>query len=314
MKSGGEFFPSLWVACLMAGSVAAAEPPAPFTQPIVSMEEGSIKSSREMLESKTRLIKLLLAQSPALQRIPSSSNVQAKKQLDDVQSLYARAGAEDNAGQVASAIKLLDEALHLIVVTSRLVPDPAQIKAQERARYIQLSEAVQTFQTLHQNVVGAASENKGQLVLIAEEMKQIKLLFGKAEVLAAQNNYSEANALMSGAYNAVVSALNKMLSEKTIVYDLKFPTPAAEYQHEITRYHSYEELIPIALVQLNPAPETAKLTERYVSHSHDLLAAAKRQADHGEYQVALKTLQEAISHLQRSLRIAGVVVPQTPEN
>lgn len=67
--------------------------------------------------------------------------------------------------------------------------------------------------------------------------------------------------------------------------------------------------MPIALAQLNPEAETAKITERYDNQSRHLVTMAKRAADVGAYQVALKTLQEAIGHLQRSLRIAGVVVP-----
>jgi hypothetical protein len=100
---------------------------------------------------------------------------------------------------------------------------------------------------------------------------------------------------------------------ETIIYGLKFDTPADEFQHELGRNRSYEELIPLALKQLNPPRETALLSERYVLRSKELRDVAQKQAGKGDYPAALKTIQDATSQFQRSLQMAGGVVPQSQE-
>ena len=270
----------------------------------------SAESLQARLDSKTRLVKLLLAQSPAVQRIPQSDNAQAKQKLADAQALYAKAVGEAQAGRLESAVKMLDQALLEIVSASRLVPDPAQLAVLERARYQSLSETTRTFLNLHK-AVAARMEKKGGTPL---DMTRINGLMSKAEGLAAGGNHKDAAALLNDAYKAIVASLNHMLMAETIVYDQKFAGPSEEFQHELARNRSYEELVPLALAQLNPARETAQLAERYVQQSKELRAAAQKQAAGGDYPSALKTIQDATGHLQRSLRIAGVVVPQSAES
>jgi hypothetical protein len=300
----------LTLAAVMLAGVAAA------TAPVVAASGADIPagmsapaaSSQVTLESKTRLVKLLLAQSPAVQRIPQSDNAQAKKKLADAQALYAKAASEAGAGHADAAIKLLDQALLDIVSASRMVPDPAQLASQERARYAGLAEATRTFLALHKSLSARTSKKGGAL-----DLPKINAMVEKAEGLAAGGNHQEANALLNNVYKMVVGALSNMLMAETIVYDQKFEAPADEFNYELARNRSYEELIPLALTQLNPPRETAVLSEKYVQQSRALRDAAQKQAAGGDYAAALKTIQDATGQLQRSLRVAGVIVPQSPE-
>jgi hypothetical protein len=270
-------------------------------------------ATQAALESKTRLVALLLAQSPAMQRIPESGNAQAKKMLADAQTLYAQANAEASAGHKEQAVKLLDQALLELVSAARLVPDPMQLAAQERARYTSQSETVRTFLTLHGKLSARMAERKVQAPGGSLDLGKVGGLVEKAEALAGAGNHKDANAALNEAYRAVVVSLNRMLMAETIVYDQKFASPAEEFQNELARNRSYEELVPLALVQLNTARESAQLSERYVQQSRELREAAQKQAAVGDYAAALKTIQDATGHLQRSLRIAGVIVPQAPQ-
>lgn len=306
MKNSSKRAALVCAVLMLAGAASAAEaaPGAP------NGAETSANPLRATLESKLRLVKLLLAQSPAVRRIPQSNNAQAKKKLADAQAHYARAETESNGGSAEAAISLLDESLRQIVSACALVPDVAQQAAQERSRNTNLREAIRTFQTLHENLSSRMPARKTSAV--AADIGRINGMVEQADAVAASGNQHEANVLLNNAYKIVVSTLNKMLTAETIVYDLKFDSPVEELQHELARNRSYEELIPIALAQSSTAPETAALAERYVQQSRDLRDAAQKQADGGDYHSAVKTMQDATSHLQRSLRIAGVVVPQSP--
>ncbi len=314
MKNGRKNSTLAWAALMLTGAASIAEPVPAVTAKPDAPTGGEVRSGtlRATLERKLRLVKQLLAQSPAVQRIPRSSNAQAKEKLADAQVLYVKAETEFDAGRVEAAIRLLDESLRQIASASSLVPDPAQQAAQERSRNLELREAIRTFQTLHKSHSSRLLTRNLQASAVAADIDRIDGMVNKADTLIAGGNQHEANVVLNSAYRTVVSTLNKILATKTIVYDLKFDSPAKEFRHELARNRSYEELIPIALVQLNTPRETAKLAGRYAQQSRDLRDAAQKQANGGDYPAAVKSIQDATSHLQRSLRIAGVVVPQSP--
>lgn len=62
------------------------------------------------------------------------------------------------------------------------------------------------------------------------------------------------------------------------MYDLKSKSPAEEFDYEMARYLSYEELVPIAYAELKPGEDSIKLSERYVQESREMRDRAKQQA------------------------------------
>jgi hypothetical protein len=299
---------------LLAVAVLAAHTLPVAAQSSRVFPDGS-SSSQVAVESKSRLIERQLAQSPGVQRIRQSGNGPATKLLAEAERLFGKAQSEIAAGKSDAARRLLDDALRQIVAASRLVPDAAQQEEQLRIRNAELREAITTFKSLHGSISARMDTRKSQSAgLSAAEINKIDGILAKTDALSSQGRHQDANLLLVDAHKVVVSTLNRMLAAETIVYDLKFNSPAEEYRHELARNHSYEELIPIALAQLNSTMESAAQAERFTQQSRSLRDAAQRKADGGDYFVAVKTMQDATEHLQRSLRAAGVFVPQSLEN
>lgn len=316
MKLAGSSVMLAGALLLMAGVVSAAEPTLAAVRPAAgagAAEAAGNNALRATLQSKLELVRQLLAQSPVMQRIAQSNSAPAKKQLAEAQALNARAQAETNAGRAGAAIALLDDALRQIAAASRLVPDVAQQTVQDRSRNADLRAAVTTFQSLQKVLTSRMVPKKGQTSIINADIGQIDAMVHQADALIASSRTQEANVVLNNAYKMVVSTLNNMLAAQTIVYDLKFDSPAEEFRHEMARNDSYDELIPIALAQLHTTRETATLAQRYLQQSRQLRAAAQRQASGGDFAAAMKSIQDATGQLQRALRVAGVVVPQSIE-
>ena len=315
MKTCGKNAALAWFGLMLAGAAAAADPVSVALVKPDAAGGADVRASsvRTTLERKLRLVKQLLSQSPAVMRIPQSNNAQAKKKLVEAQTLYAKAETESRAGRAEAAMQLLDESLRQIAAASSLVPDPVQQLAQERSRNTQLRESIRTFQTQQKSLSSRMSPAKLQASTVAADVDRIDGMVDKADALILGGNQRDANVVLNGAYKIVVLTLNKMLAAETIVYGLKFDSPAEEFRHELARNRSYEELIPIAIAQLNTVRETAIVAERYAQQSRDLRVIAQKQASGRDYITAVKTIEDATSHLQRSLRIAGVVVPQSSE-
>jgi len=299
----------LAAALMLGGQAASSDAPAQLAPP-----PAEVGSARATLSNKLRLVRTVLAQSPAVQRIPSSGNQEAQTRLADARTLYQKAVTDAEAGRVPEAMRGLDEALRLIASASSLVPDPARLEAFERIRYSELRDAIRTFLNLHRTLSSRPNVKRVPGPDLALDVKRIDMLVEKAEGQAAAGSFAGANELLGNAYRIVVSALNKMMASETIVYDLKFETPAEEYQYEAARNSSYEGLVPIALQQLNVPPQTAGLVETYVRQSRQLRGNAERQAGAGDHRAAIRSIQDATGFLQRALQLSGVVVPQAAQS
>lgn len=303
-----------WAVWLLAGASWAAEPvPAVVAADPAGRVAADGARLRSALQSKLQLVKLQLTRSPAVQRVQQGDHLLAKQKLAEAQAAYQRAEVEAGAGRQDEAIKLLDQALRDIVAASNLVPDPAQAAARVRSQNQELRAAIRMFHALHKGLSSRMGSIKLHAPSVGADIDRIDGMVERADAMMAGGQQQEANLLLSDAHQIVVSALNRMLTAETIVYELKFDSPADEFRHELARNQSFEELVPIALARLNVSTEAATLAERYVRLSRELADAAQRQAGDGNYRAALKSLQDATNHLERALRIAGLVVPQSPE-
>lgn len=301
------------VLAALAGEPLFAADSAPGTKQ--ASGNTTVQSAEDILKQKLHLVNQLLNQSaaPAIQRITQSSNALAKGQIATARSNYLKAQAEFNAGRLDQAGKLLNEALQLVGSASRLVPDPALAGAEARAHYQELLEGMRTFQNSYQIISDRLSAKKGPSSVVALDLEKIRTSVDKAEALARAGNFKEANVWLTSAHDIVVSTLNNMVKAETFVYDLKFNSPEEEFKYEVDRYRSYDDLLPIAKAELKPPGETVKLTDRVVQQSRELLAFAEKNAAKGDYAAAVKSMQGATEHLQRSLRILGVDVPQSSQ-
>lgn len=262
--------------------------------------------SLETVQQKLQLVKTLLAKSPALQRAARSDDATVKQQAATARTLYAKANDALNAGNTARADELIDEALQLIENATRRAPDPLQTEREQRTRYSELLEGVHNLLATYHDLRLRLSPKATS----APEPERIPGLIDQAQTLAQERHYREAGELLKSAHAAIITALNKLLKSTTLMYDLKFKSPAEEFDYEMARYLSYEELVPIAYAELKPGEDSIKLSERYVQESRELRDRARQQAASGDLQSAIGTLLEAVKHVQAALRMVGLVLPE----
>lgn len=263
------------------------------------------RSSLETVQQKLQLVKTLLAKSPALQRAASSDDPTVKRQAATAHTLYARANDALNSGDAAQADELLDGALQLIENATRQAPDPLRAEKAQQARYTELLEGVYGLQAAYQDLRLRLAPKAGMA-----PPERVSVLIDQARSLAHVRHYSEAGELLDNVHALLITALNELLGSTTLMYDLKFQSPAEEFDYEMARYHSYEELVPIAYAELKPGEDSIKLSERFMQESRELRDRAKLQAASGDLQSAIGTMLEAVKHVQAALRLTGLVLPE----
>lgn len=273
-------------------------------------DRAAVQVSRETVQQKLQLVKMLLTKSSTVERAASSNDAAVKQNAADTLALYAKANNAFEAGDMPGTEQLLNEVLRLITDASRLAPDPAKVEAEQRARYEELLDNVRGIQiTYHEMRKNMSPKDKQMPVVTANLERNIRLI-DKAQSLAQGKQYKEAIDLLDKGYTAGVSDLNKLMDSVTTTYELKFNSPADEFDHELARYRSYEELVPIAHAELKPAEGNIKLSDRYVQEGRAARDLAKQQAAGGDYRIAIGTLQEATKRMQTALRTLGLTVPE----
>ena len=138
------------------------------------------------------------------------------------------------------------------------------------------------------------------------DVKEFEALGLETTKLVDKQQYEEAGKLVQKASRMVTKALNQMLNETTIVYDLNFKTPADEFAYEVTRYKGYEELIPVAIEVKKPDPAKIKYSKTFTDKAEFFRGKAVEAAEAGRWEEALVVIKDATIEVRRGLRILGV--------
>ena len=264
-----------------------------------------VVESREDILQKLQLVKMLIAGSPAAK---SNGDKNVKQTMELVHTLYTRANDAFIAGNLVWANAFSDEALSVMEDSTRMNSDPLQEETKQRSRYAELLDDVRAFDATYKDVRKGLSSKDAKSY--DNKVNRTGGLINNAQALVRDSQYAEASKQLERVHTIYISVLNELLASTSFVYDNTFDTPIEEYDYELARYHSYEELIPIAYAQFKPDEYTIKLSDRFAQEGSTALGVAKKQAADGDHPAAIKTLLGATKRLQTALRTVGLDVPE----
>ncbi len=283
------------------GKIKIAEPaaaPATAKAAQQTIDKGELKQKLDFAD-------MTINKSEAAKRITASSNAEAKARLKDAQDRLAAGQQAFVADNLPLAKSKIDEATSLMADATRLVPSEyARTKA--KARYDELVKGIKDLEASYeQNYQAIVKEGGAKNV---EKIDSVKMhsMMGTAKALADEGQYEKANEILSLAQNEASSALNKMLANRTMSYEMKFSSPEQEYAHELSRYSSFEELIPSAIEQKQPTKETLALMESFVKKAKEKRDQAAADAKQRSFPAALENIKNGTEQLESALRLIGV--------
>ena len=263
--------------------------------------------SREQVQQKLAFADMFINQSQAARRIAASGNADAFEMYRAAQTRFKEARAAMEGKAFKKALALVDESLRLMSEASRRVPSQASLESLKE-QYDEMLEGARTFLASYERNSRrlAKRKRKDGKKLPGLDLAAIRGEIAAVEKLAADNEYAEAVRRLSKVQEQLNAALTEMLHQETMSYELVFETPKEEYEYELSRYLSYEELVPLAIEQRRPPKQTVDLMNRFVEKARGIKAQALPTAAKGDYKTAILMLQGATSHIQRALRLAGV--------
>lgn len=267
--------------------------------------QAPVDARRRALEQKRDFVVNMVQQSAGAMRVEASSNQEAKQLLTEARSSLVKGRAALDGGDMKAADDMFGDALRKMSKAARLVPDMAAEEDEKRVRFNKTLQEIEGFQAAYEGSMqrlGAESS--------AAALRQIREFVARAKGLAAEGKWDEANEVIGSAHGIVVNAMSKLMATKTITYEMVFDSPKDEFEYELKRNQSYEELVPMALANFRPPEEVVKRVEEFLGKGQELRATAKRQASAGDYQAALESLQTSTGFMQTAVEQAGAMMQQ----
>jgi len=260
----------------------------------------------QLVKQKQAFLNRLLGDSLAAARIDASGNAQAQQFMSGARERYMKGVGVLQSGETGAANELFNEAIWMIGMARRLVPDSSDRLNENRARYSQMLASIESLRKsfrLHLSHLGRSeSDDPG--------WRRVSNLIDEAKAHAGAERLVEANRTLLQAEYGLLAAFNSVLSARTIDYTPHFSDAKDEFQYEFDRNRSYGDLVPLAIAELTPSGDAIKLIARHVESNRALRDRAQQLAANRNFQAALNSIREATEALQRALFAAGLVVPQ----
>lgn len=256
----------------------------------------------EQVKQKLGFADMMIGSSAAAKRVAASNNAEAKKFAAEAKQQLATARSALDAGKNNDAMASVDEALRLMNSATALVPDESAA-SEEKANYTTLLEQIRGFEGSYQRNVARGMKLKSGAEL---DKNKFSRMMSEADALAGKGQYGEAVKRLEAANELLTTALTAMLDSQTVVYEKNFSTPKEEYEYELARYGSYAELVPVAIEQRHPSPQTITMMDELTKRAQEIRGEALALAQKSDYKMAIMALQAATERVQKALRLAGV--------
>lgn len=269
----------------------------------------TVNVSRQLVEQKLAFVKRVLSDSLAAKRIEASNNAEAKKYLARAQGNFNNAVISINNDDLAGADKQLNEATSLIGKARQLVPDPLARNVEQRTRYAQLLDSVESLRISYLRHLQRATQPPQAATAGDALLVKAAQLVDRAKGFAQAEQIVQANKSLVEAERSLMQGLGRVLGSRTIEYKQRFDTPTEEYEFELERNRSYADLVPLALDAFKPGSEAVRATRQFEDANRGLREQAQRHAAAKDHRAALAALRRGTAQLQSALVAAGLRVP-----
>jgi tetratricopeptide (TPR) repeat protein len=254
------------------------------------------------LERRVKSVATLIESSSAARQIDSSGVAPAREKRDNARLIHREAAAALKAGDTAVASRLLEQATNEMMSGVRLAK-PEQVQGEkERRDFDMRMESARALLEAQQRITA----EKGNQAEAREATQRIEQSIAQAEKLAAAGQVAQARPLLDRAYLSARVSIEQMRRGDTLVRSLTFASKREEYAYEIDRNDTHRMMVDLVLGEKRDVgPMVKPLLERAVL----LRREAEAQAQRGEHETAIKSLEDSTRELVRVIRAGGIYIP-----
>ncbi len=262
----------------------------------------AIAEDREALERRLSSVATLIEASSAARQIESSGVAAAREKRDNARLIHREAAATLKAGDAAGATKLLDQAAREMMNGARLAK-PEEVQGQKDKRDFDARlDSARALLAAQQRI----TTEKGNPAEAREATQRIEQSIAQADKLAAAGQWSQARPIVDRAYLTARVSIEQMRRGDTLVRSLTFASKREEYAYEVDRNDTHRMLVNLVLADKRDA---ATMLQPLIDKAAVLRKDADAQAQRGDHEGAIKTIEDSTRELVRAVRAGGIYIP-----
>ena len=252
-------------------------------------------------------VKTLIEHSTAARHVQNSTNAEAKRIYEQARALYSEALAASQAGETEKMQDLLSQASQKMFAAVRLLGPEGTIIEKQRSDYIDRFDSVNALVEAYDRISSeksVATKNRDEL----HQLVQAKLK--EAEVLKATGDFKAGRKVLDEAYVAAKVSLEQLRGGDTLVRSLDFKSKKEEYDYELDRNDTHKLLVEVLLREKMSGNKRVKSqVTKYMTQAASIREKAEKHAAAGDFDAAVKALEESTREIVRAIRSAGVFIP-----
>jgi hypothetical protein len=257
-------------------------------------------------------VERLINESAAAKQIESGDNQEAKARHAEALTQLEAAKAAQAKGDAEAAAAALSEAKKAMFAAMRLIGGKV-VKDKKRENYNNKLQSLKALLAAHQRVreEKAAGKNADKVMLDAAlKVEQ----HAENEIAQAQQQLDagaldEAMKLVNDAYLSIKLSITQMHNGDRLVRSLHFETKQDEYQYELDRNDTHKMLINTVLKEKHEDPRLGKMMDIPLNKADQLRQQAEQQAAQGDFEGAIKLLEQSTQQVIRAIRLGGIFIP-----
>lgn len=272
-----------------------------ITTPVYPLSPPSPEQLGKDIEFTSRLVN----ESEGAKKIAAGSDEQAKALQQQANEFLQQAKQALQAGDAGAVSRALSQAKLTMFKAMRSVG--GEVKKQKQTDDFQ--RRMQSAEALLQAHKNYAKEHKlnGDAIKTAQYAEDA---LQKAREQFDQGDRDAATQLLGDAYLSIKMSLTRLRSGQTIVRALNFANKEEEYRYELDRNDTHKMLVQVVLKEkLSANPALAKLVDMNMKIAEDLRNKAQQQAEQGDFETAVETLEQSTGQIIRAIRAAGIYIP-----
>jgi len=258
------------------------------------------------IETRLKRVTTLTEVSSAARQVRESNSPEAQALHEQAISFRRKAREVYEAGDYAAAKELLELATRTMFKAVRLAKPHEVLSEKHRGDYESRLSSVNALLEAHERV----SKEKGKEAEAATLRELVYGRLARAKELADQGNFVEGRKALDEAYVAIKIGIESMRGGDTLVRTLSFATKEEEYHYELDRNDSFRMLVDMMVAEKTQAkPGMKKMVKTFMDRAAESRESAEAQARAGDFETAVKTLEESTRHIGRAIRSAGIFIP-----
>lgn len=263
----------------------------------------SADAQQQGVGQNIQFVEQLINQSAAAKQIQQGSNAEAKALQQKAMQELERAKQAQQAGDTQTVSDALQKAKSAIFQAMRMSGEK-EVKEKQQQDFNARVNSVTALLDAHKRI--RLEKKLGQP---AEEIEQ----HVASEIQAAQNEFSngqtgKAMEQINAAYLSIKLSVMRLRDGDTLVRELHFETKQDEYKYELERNRTHRILVEVVLKE-KLSPQMSMLMKIPMAKAEELRAQAVQQAEAGDYESAISTLEQSTQQIIRAIRMAGVYIP-----